>query len=77
MIKKLIKYLINNENFFQKMMFYFEILSEKLDFTILKKSKIKKNVHPRGHLICNLENSCSDSSHSDCLTPQHHDRISR
>jgi len=36
MIKKLIKYLINNENFFQKMMLYFEILSEKLDITISK-----------------------------------------
>jgi len=33
MIKKLIKYLINNENFFQKMMLYFEILSENLDIT--------------------------------------------
>jgi hypothetical protein len=36
MIKKLIKYLINNENFFQKMMLYFEILSEKPDFTFSK-----------------------------------------
>ncbi len=36
MIEKLIKYLINNENFFQKMMLYFEILSEKLDVTIAK-----------------------------------------
>jgi hypothetical protein len=36
MIKKLIKYLINNENFFQKMMLYFEILSEKLDVTFSK-----------------------------------------
>jgi hypothetical protein len=39
MIKKLIKYLINNENFFQKMMLYFEILSEKLDVTIAKNQR--------------------------------------